>query len=77
MTEAQHREFLVDAGLAWRVVVAQQLRTFLASPLIALGLVTVFFGYLSVWGSSGFLWPLWDVKRQTFSDKLTKSVVVR
>lgn len=59
MTEAQHREFLVDAGLAWRVVVAQQLRTFLASPLIALGLVTAFFGYLSVWGSSGFLWPLW------------------
>ena len=59
MTEAQHRVFLVDAGLAWRVVVAQQLRTFLASPLIALGLVTVFFGYLSVWGSSGFLWPLW------------------
>ena len=25
----------------------------------------------------GYLWPLWDSKRQTFSDKLTKSVVVR
>ncbi|KQY46250.1 RDD family protein [Cellulomonas sp. Root137] len=25
----------------------------------------------------GYLWPLWDGKRQTFSDKLTKSVVVR
>lgn len=25
----------------------------------------------------GYLWPLWDVKRQTFSDKIVKSVVVR
>ncbi|WP_421735830.1 RDD family protein [Cellulomonas sp.] len=25
----------------------------------------------------GYLWPLWDTRRQTFSDKLTKSVVVR
>ena len=25
----------------------------------------------------GYLWPLWDAKRQTFSDKLTKTVVVR
>ena len=25
----------------------------------------------------GYLWPLWDGKRQTFSDKLTTSVVVR
>ncbi|WP_162242647.1 RDD family protein [Cellulomonas sp. Leaf395] len=24
----------------------------------------------------GYLWPLWDAKRQTFSDKLTKTVVV-
>ncbi|KQR12375.1 RDD family protein [Cellulomonas sp. Leaf334] len=24
----------------------------------------------------GYLWPLWDTKRQTFSDKLTKTVVV-
>ena len=24
----------------------------------------------------GYLWPLWDGKRQTFSDKLTKTVVV-
>jgi len=25
----------------------------------------------------GFLWPLWDKKRQTFADKLCKTVVVR
>lgn len=25
----------------------------------------------------GFLWPLWDAKRQTFADKLVHSVVVR
>jgi uncharacterized RDD family membrane protein YckC len=25
----------------------------------------------------GFLWPLWDAKRQTFADKLVKSVVLR
>ena len=25
----------------------------------------------------GYLWPLWDGKRQTFSDKLTKTVVVQ
>lgn len=25
----------------------------------------------------GFLWPLWDGKRQTFADKLVKSVVIR
>lgn len=25
----------------------------------------------------GFLWPLWDAKNQTWSDKLTKSVVVK
>jgi uncharacterized RDD family membrane protein YckC len=25
----------------------------------------------------GFLWPLWDPKRQTFADKIVKSVVVR
>ncbi len=25
----------------------------------------------------GFLWPLWDAKRQTFADKAAKSVVVR
>ena len=25
----------------------------------------------------GYLWPLWDGKRQTFSDKITTSVVVR
>jgi uncharacterized RDD family membrane protein YckC len=25
----------------------------------------------------GFLWPLWDAKRQTFADKIVKSVVVR
>ncbi|MGH8867760.1 MAG: RDD family protein [Actinomycetes bacterium] len=25
----------------------------------------------------GYLWPLWDAKRQTFSDKVTASVVVR
>jgi hypothetical protein len=25
----------------------------------------------------GFLWPLWDGKRQTFADKIVKSVVVR
>lgn len=24
----------------------------------------------------GYLWPIWDPKRQTFSDKLTKTVVV-
>lgn len=24
----------------------------------------------------GFLWPLWDAKRQTFADKLLKTVVV-
>jgi uncharacterized RDD family membrane protein YckC len=25
----------------------------------------------------GFFWPLWDAKRQTFADKIVKSVVVR
>lgn len=25
----------------------------------------------------GYLWPLWDAKRQTFADKIVKSVVVR
>jgi uncharacterized RDD family membrane protein YckC len=25
----------------------------------------------------GFLWPLWDAKRQTFADKLVSSVVIR
>lgn len=25
----------------------------------------------------GFLWPLWDAKRQTFADKIVKSIVVR
>jgi uncharacterized RDD family membrane protein YckC len=25
----------------------------------------------------GWLWPLWDAKRQTFADKIVKSVVVR
>ena len=25
----------------------------------------------------GYLWPLWDEKRQTFSDKIVSSVVVR
>ena len=25
----------------------------------------------------GFLWPLWDAKRQTFADKIVKSVVLR
>jgi len=25
----------------------------------------------------GYLWPLWDAKRQTFADKLVNSVVVR
>jgi uncharacterized RDD family membrane protein YckC len=25
----------------------------------------------------GFLWPLWDDKRQTFADKIAKSVVIR
>ncbi|AEH10732.1 serine/threonine protein kinase [Candidatus Protofrankia datiscae] len=25
----------------------------------------------------GFLWPLWDAKRQTFADKIMKSVVIR
>jgi len=24
----------------------------------------------------GFLWPLWDDKRQTFSDKLMKTIVI-
>ena len=24
----------------------------------------------------GFLWPLWDAKRQTFADKICKTVVV-
>jgi uncharacterized RDD family membrane protein YckC len=25
----------------------------------------------------GYLWPLWDEKRQTFADKLVKSVVIK
>ncbi|MEC3995742.1 RDD family protein [Actinacidiphila sp. DG2A-62] len=25
----------------------------------------------------GFLWPLWDAKRQTFADKIVKSVVIK
>lgn len=25
----------------------------------------------------GFLWPLWDAKRQTFADKIVSSVVIR
>ncbi len=25
----------------------------------------------------GYLWPLWDEKRQTFSDKIMKTIVVR
>jgi uncharacterized RDD family membrane protein YckC len=25
----------------------------------------------------GYLWPLWDAKRQTFADKIVGSVVVR
>jgi uncharacterized RDD family membrane protein YckC len=25
----------------------------------------------------GFLWPLWDGKRQTFADKIAKTVVIR
>jgi uncharacterized RDD family membrane protein YckC len=25
----------------------------------------------------GYLWPLWDAKRQTFADKIVKSVVIR
>ena len=25
---------------------------------------------------AGFLWPLWDVKRQTFSDKACRTVVI-
>jgi len=25
----------------------------------------------------GFLWPLWDAKKQTFADKLAKSVVIK
>lgn len=25
----------------------------------------------------GYLWPLWDAKRQTFADKIVKSVVVK
>jgi uncharacterized RDD family membrane protein YckC len=25
----------------------------------------------------GFLWPLWDAKRQTFADKLMSTVVIR
>ena len=59
MTDTQQREFTTDAGFTWRVVVAQQLRTFLLSPLIALGLVGAFFGYLSIWMSRGSEWPLW------------------
>jgi uncharacterized RDD family membrane protein YckC len=25
----------------------------------------------------GFLWPLWDAKKQTFADKIVKSVVIK
>jgi len=25
----------------------------------------------------GFLWPLWDAKKQTFADKILKTVVVK
>jgi hypothetical protein len=25
----------------------------------------------------GWLWPIWDSKRQTFADKIMKTVVVR
>lgn len=25
----------------------------------------------------GFLWPLWDSKRQTFADKIVRTVVIR
>jgi len=25
----------------------------------------------------GFLWPIWDAKKQTFADKIIKSVVVK
>jgi uncharacterized RDD family membrane protein YckC len=25
----------------------------------------------------GFLWPLWDAKKQTFADKIVKTVVIR
>ena len=25
----------------------------------------------------GYLWPLWDAKRQTFADKIVKTVVIR
>jgi hypothetical protein len=25
----------------------------------------------------GYLWPLWDARRQTFADKVVRSVVVR
>lgn len=59
MTETQQREYLTDVGFVWRVVLAQQLRTFLLSPLIALGLVAALFGYLSLWSLRGSSWPLW------------------
>lgn len=36
-----------------------------------LSFINAFFFYL------GYLWPLWDTKRQTFTDKIVGSVVVR
>jgi uncharacterized RDD family membrane protein YckC len=56
---------VVDAGsgepIGFRRSLIRQLAH--ASDLLSLGL--------------GYLWPLWDSKRQTFADKLASTVVVR
>lgn len=55
---------LVDAGTGGQVVTVQAVRRWLASYLSSFALAV------------GYLWMLWDGRRQTWHDKLASTVVV-
>lgn len=61
MSEPQLREYTTDAGFAWRVVIARNLRSMLTVPAVMLAIVAVSLGLLAIAGASDVLASSWTL----------------